>query len=159
MTNTSVTLQEAGIAAAVDEGGRYESARNKMMALDFATQLQEMKAIAGPPDFALGSHAFVAAAAAEAAAMQDRFWAMHELHFHRQKALEEDDLRHASRFCAGCFGAPGWPETVASLIPDMGYVPVRVGTLAESLDPGGAPWARMFTPDEMRNTLAHGAKP
>src|SRR5438067_3682888 len=38
MTNTSVTLQEAGIAAAVDEGGRYRSARNKMMALDFATQ-------------------------------------------------------------------------------------------------------------------------
>src|SRR6266568_1498558 len=55
MTNTSVTLEEAGIAAAVDEGGRYESARNKMMALDFATQLQEMKAIAGQPDFALGS--------------------------------------------------------------------------------------------------------
>jgi hypothetical protein len=55
MTNTSVTLQETGIAAAVDEGGRYESARNKMMALDFATQLQEMKAIAGQPDFALGS--------------------------------------------------------------------------------------------------------
>ena len=26
-----------------------------MMALDFATQLQEMKAIAGQPDFALGS--------------------------------------------------------------------------------------------------------
>ena len=56
MTNTSVTLEEAGIAAAVDEGGGpYESARNKMMALDFATQLQEMKAIAGQPDFALGS--------------------------------------------------------------------------------------------------------
>jgi len=55
MTNTSLTLQEAGIAAAVDEGERYESARNRMMALDFATQLQEMKAIAGQPDFALGS--------------------------------------------------------------------------------------------------------
>jgi len=55
MTNTSLTLQEAGIAAAIDEGGRYESARNRMMALDFATQLQEMKAIAGQPDFALGS--------------------------------------------------------------------------------------------------------
>jgi hypothetical protein len=55
MTNTSVTLQETGIAAAVDEGARYQSARNKMMALDFATQLQEMKAIAGQPDFALGS--------------------------------------------------------------------------------------------------------
>ncbi len=55
MTNTSVTLEEAGIAAAVNEGGPYPSARNKMMALDFATQLQEMKAIAGEPDFALGS--------------------------------------------------------------------------------------------------------
>ena len=55
MTNTSVTLQETGIAAAIDEGDRYESARNRMMALDFATQLQEMKAIAGQPDYALGS--------------------------------------------------------------------------------------------------------
>ncbi len=55
MTNTSVTLQETGIADAIDNGGPYESARNKMMALDFATQLQEMKAIAGQPDYALGS--------------------------------------------------------------------------------------------------------
>jgi hypothetical protein len=55
MTNTSVTLQETGIADAIDGGGPYESARNKMMALDFATQLQAMKAIAGQPDFALGS--------------------------------------------------------------------------------------------------------
>jgi YkgG family uncharacterized protein len=55
MTNTSVTLNETGIANAIDEGGQYESARNKMLALDFATQLQEMKAIAGQPDYALGS--------------------------------------------------------------------------------------------------------
>src|SRR6266480_2271661 len=55
MTNTSVTLQETGIADAIDDGGPYESARNKMMALDSATQLQEMKAIAGQPDYALGS--------------------------------------------------------------------------------------------------------
>ena len=55
MTNTSVTLQETGIAAAIDDGGRYDSARNKMMALDFGTQLQEMKAIAGQPEYALGS--------------------------------------------------------------------------------------------------------
>jgi hypothetical protein len=55
MTNTSVMLQETGIASAIDDGGRYESARNRMMALDFATQLQEMKAIAGQPDYALGS--------------------------------------------------------------------------------------------------------
>jgi LUD domain len=55
MTNTSVTLQEAGIADAIDGNGAYESARNRMMALDYATQLQEMKAIGGQPDYALGS--------------------------------------------------------------------------------------------------------
>src|SRR5580698_5736123 len=55
MTNTSVTLQETGIAAAINEGGPYDSARNKMFALDFATQAQEMKAIGGQPDYALGS--------------------------------------------------------------------------------------------------------
>src|SRR5213080_3894613 len=55
LTNTSVTLEETGIASAINDGGRYESARNRMMALDFATQLREMKAIAGQPDFALGS--------------------------------------------------------------------------------------------------------
>jgi acyl-CoA hydrolase len=55
MTNTSVTLQEARIADAVNDSGPYESARNKMFALDFATQAQEMKAIGGQPDYALGS--------------------------------------------------------------------------------------------------------
>jgi acyl-CoA hydrolase len=55
MTNTSVTLQETGIADAIDDEGPYESARNKMTELDYATQLQEMKAIAGQPDYALGS--------------------------------------------------------------------------------------------------------
>jgi protein-disulfide isomerase len=38
-------------------------------------------------------HALAASAAAEAAALQDRFRNMHELLFHRQKALEDDDLR------------------------------------------------------------------
>jgi protein-disulfide isomerase len=38
-------------------------------------------------------HALAASAAAEAAALQGRFWEMHELLFHRQKALEEHDLR------------------------------------------------------------------
>jgi acyl-CoA hydrolase len=55
MTNTSVTLAETGIAEAINDGGPYESARNKMLALDFATQAQEMKAIGGQPDYALGS--------------------------------------------------------------------------------------------------------
>ena len=55
MTNTSVTLQEAGIADAVNDSGHYDSARARMAGLDFATQLQEMKVIGGQPDYALGS--------------------------------------------------------------------------------------------------------
>jgi hypothetical protein len=56
MTNTSVTLQETGIADAVNSAdGPYESARNKMMALDYATQVQQMKEISGQPDYSLGS--------------------------------------------------------------------------------------------------------
>jgi acyl-CoA hydrolase len=56
MTNASVTLAETGIADAINDGdGRWESARNKMFALDFATQAQQMKAISGQPDYALGS--------------------------------------------------------------------------------------------------------
>jgi protein-disulfide isomerase len=42
-------------------------------------------------------HALAASRAAEAAANQGRFWEMHELLFHRQKALEDEDLpRYAS---------------------------------------------------------------
>jgi acyl-CoA hydrolase len=55
MTNTSVTLDETGIAAAINEDGPYDSARQKMLALDFETQGQEMKAVGGQPDYALGS--------------------------------------------------------------------------------------------------------
>lgn len=38
-------------------------------------------------------HALAASAAAEASALQGRFWEMHELLFHHQKALEDHDLR------------------------------------------------------------------
>jgi protein-disulfide isomerase len=37
-------------------------------------------------------HALAAAHVAEAAALQGRFWPMHELLFHRQQALEDSDL-------------------------------------------------------------------
>ena len=37
-------------------------------------------------------HALAASAAAEAAALQGEFWKMHQLLFHRQKALEDADL-------------------------------------------------------------------
>ena len=55
MTNTSVTLEQTAIADAINGGGPYNSARVAMSELDYATQLQEMKAIAGQPDYALGS--------------------------------------------------------------------------------------------------------
>ena len=55
MTNTSATLAETGIADAINDGGAYDSARNKMLALDFASQAQQMKGIGGQPDYALGS--------------------------------------------------------------------------------------------------------
>jgi protein-disulfide isomerase len=38
-------------------------------------------------------HAFAAATAAEAAALQGRFWEMHNLLYRRQKALADNDLR------------------------------------------------------------------
>jgi acyl-CoA hydrolase len=55
MTNTSVTLEETGIEGAINDGGPYDAARPRMLALDYETQAQEMKAIAGQADFALGS--------------------------------------------------------------------------------------------------------
>jgi LUD domain len=55
MTYPSVTLEETGIARAIEDGGPYDSARTKLLALDRATQMQEIKAIMVLPDFALGS--------------------------------------------------------------------------------------------------------
>lgn len=53
-TNASVTLEETAIAAAINDGGRYDSAR-KALTLDRATQMREIKTIITQPDFALGS--------------------------------------------------------------------------------------------------------
>ena len=55
MTNTSVTLEETGIAEAINDGGPYDSLRNKLLALDRTTQMREMKAIGGQPDYSVGS--------------------------------------------------------------------------------------------------------
>jgi predicted dinucleotide-binding enzyme len=46
-------------------------------------------------------------------------------------------------------------KVVEVLIRDMGYVPVKIGSLAESasIDPGGVLWPRMLTPDSMRASL------
>lgn len=55
VTNSSVTLQATGIVQAIDEGGPYDSGRTKMLALDRATQMREIRAIMGQPEFSLGS--------------------------------------------------------------------------------------------------------
>jgi hypothetical protein len=55
MTNPSVTLQETGIADAINNSGEYDSARKKFDALDYATQVKEMKAVAAAADYSLGS--------------------------------------------------------------------------------------------------------
>jgi acyl-CoA hydrolase len=55
MTFPSVTLEETGIAQAIDNGGPYDSVRTNGLALDRTTQLREIKSIMIQPDFALGS--------------------------------------------------------------------------------------------------------
>jgi protein-disulfide isomerase len=65
-------------------------------------------------------HALAASAAAEAAALQSRYWDMHELLFHRQKALEDDDLR---RYAAELSLAAGQFEN--DLASDAVYERVR----------------------------------
>ncbi len=42
-------------------------------------------------------HALAASRAAEAAAMQGRFWEMHDKLYHRQEALQDHDLRRYAR--------------------------------------------------------------
>jgi hypothetical protein len=52
--NTSVTLDEAGISAEIDDAdGPYESVRLKVTAQNFASR--QMKELAAAPDYALGS--------------------------------------------------------------------------------------------------------
>jgi protein-disulfide isomerase len=80
------------------EYGDYEcpysrQAFREIEALERAPDGQVRYAFRHFPLMDVHPHAVAASAAAEAAAMQDRFWDMHELLFHRQKALEEDDLR------------------------------------------------------------------
>jgi LUD domain len=55
MTFPSVTLESTGIAQAIDESDRYESARVKGYALDRATEMREIKRLMIQPEFALGS--------------------------------------------------------------------------------------------------------
>ena len=55
LTALSETIRELGIAAEINESGRYDSIRSRLSALDRQTQGREMRKIAGAPDYVIGS--------------------------------------------------------------------------------------------------------
>jgi hypothetical protein len=56
MTNTSKTLDDIGISQAINESGRYDAIRPKLMALfGDPTKKREQRKIAAAPDYSLGS--------------------------------------------------------------------------------------------------------
>lgn len=54
-TALSETIRELGIAADIDESGRYDSIRSRISTLDRQTQGREMRKIAAAPDYIIGS--------------------------------------------------------------------------------------------------------
>lgn len=56
MTNTSKTLDDIGISAEINESGRFDALRPKLMALiGDPTKKREQRKIAAAPDFSIGS--------------------------------------------------------------------------------------------------------
>ncbi len=56
MTNTSKTLDEIGVSKEINESGRYDAVRPKLMALfGDPTKKREQRKVAAAPDYALGS--------------------------------------------------------------------------------------------------------
>ncbi|MBI2327108.1 lactate utilization protein [Candidatus Curtissbacteria bacterium] len=55
MTMTSMTLEEIGIAKEIDESGRYDAIRPKLLKMDYKTQGREMRKLANVPDWTIGS--------------------------------------------------------------------------------------------------------
>jgi hypothetical protein len=54
-TALSQTVIDIGLAAEIDESGRYDSVRNKLAQLDRATQGREMRKLGSAPDYLVGS--------------------------------------------------------------------------------------------------------
>ncbi|MBI2984746.1 MAG: LUD domain-containing protein [Candidatus Kerfeldbacteria bacterium] len=54
-TMQSQTLKAIGLAEAIDESGHYESVRQKLTAMDTATQAKEKRILGATPDWAVGS--------------------------------------------------------------------------------------------------------
>jgi LUD domain len=51
----SETLRVLGVTAEIDDSGRYDAIRPKLLALDRATQGREMRKLASAPDYIVGS--------------------------------------------------------------------------------------------------------
>src|SRR5215470_11090913 len=90
-------------------------------------------------------HALAAAAAAEAAARQGRFWDMHELLFHRQKALDEQDLRQ--------YAADIGLDTAR--FDDDRAGPLVLGRIRRDINSGLASGEVLGTPTLFINGVAH----
>jgi acyl-CoA hydrolase len=58
-TSLSETLAETGLAADINESGRYNAIRPKLAKLHRTTQRREMKKLAATPDFVVGSVAAI----------------------------------------------------------------------------------------------------
>ena len=84
-------------------------------------------------------HALAAAAAAEAAAVQGRFWDLHELLFRRQKALEDGDLlRYAAQL--GLDAAVFDRDRAGAAVRRDGRTPARITGHTTMID--GCRWVR-----------------
>ncbi|TSC72707.1 MAG: hypothetical protein G01um101438_424 [Parcubacteria group bacterium Gr01-1014_38] len=55
MTMTSVTLETIGIPKEVNESGKYDSVRRKLMSMDRTKEGREMRKLGAAPDYVLGS--------------------------------------------------------------------------------------------------------
>ncbi len=55
----SKTLEDAGIYAELQDSGRYDFLRSRLLKMDRATQGREMRRLIGAPDFMLGSAAAI----------------------------------------------------------------------------------------------------
>jgi hypothetical protein len=55
MAMTSMTCDAIGLTKEINESGKYDSVRKKLMAMDRNTQGREMRKLGSAPDFAVGS--------------------------------------------------------------------------------------------------------
>ena len=107
-------------------------------------------------------HALHAALAAEAAELQGKFWEMHDLLFHRQGALADEDLAaHAAeigldpdRFRADFTDRKGMPRIEADVASG-----VRNGVEGTpSLFINGEPYQESYDPETLKDALRASSK-